>query len=374
MVKSVVVDDCFPGAIFSLCIFAYLARVLFSLRFSLKNNRVLLSGIQPTNAITLGNYLGALKNWTQLQDSYRCYFAVVDLHSLVTCQHQADSSIADNTWYALATYLATGIDPERACLFAQSQVAQHSQLAWILNCFSYMGELTRMTQFKDKSKDKTNIPAGLFNYPTLMAADILLYQAELVPVGEDQRQHLELTRNLAQRVNKALGSQLFTVPEPYIAKLGARVMDLRNPLIKMSKTTENPQGTIFLNDSNEQIAKKIARAITDSGKEIVFDQQTKPGISNLLVIQAVIEGQSIDTVVNRYQHSNYGKLKSDTAEIVIAELQPVRDKIKQLLAERQYLQQVLTAGGQQARQTAQMTLAHVHQVLGIVTNQGGLRD
>ena len=332
----------------------------------MKNNDILLSGVQPTNAITLGNYLGALKNWVRLQDSYCCYFAVVDLHSLVTYQSQADSSIADNTWYALATYLATGIDPERACLFAQSQVAQHSQLAWILNCFSYMGELNRMTQFKDKSKDKANISAGLFNYPTLMAADILLYQAKLVPVGEDQRQHLELSRNLAQRVNKILGSQLLTVPEPYIAKLGAKVMDLRNPLIKMSKTTENRQGTIFLSDSNDQIAKKIARAITDSGKEIIFDQQTKPGISNLLVIQAVIEGQSIETIVDRYRHSNYGKLKSDTAEIVIAELQPVRDKIEQLLAERQYLQQVLADGGQQAHQTAQTTLDRVHQALGIV--------
>lgn len=327
---------------------------------------VLLSGVQPTEAITLGNYLGALKNWVQLQHSYRCYFAVVDLHSLVTYQRQEASSIADNTWYALATYLATGIDPERACLFAQSQVAQHSQLAWILNCFSYMGELNRMTQFKDKSKDKTNIPAGLFNYPTLMAADILLYQANLVPVGEDQRQHLELTRNLAQRVNKTFGSQLFTVPEPYIAKLGARVMDLRNPLNKMSKTGENRQGTIFLSDSNDQIAKKIARAVTDSGKEIVYDPQNKPGVSNLLVIQAVIEGHPLETLVDRYRQSNYGKLKNDTADVVIAELQPVRDKIEQLLADRQYLQQILTTGGQQARQCAQTTLARVHQALGLL--------
>ena len=329
-------------------------------------NSVLLSGVQPTNAITLGNYLGALKNWVRLQHSHRCYFAVVDLHSLVTYQHQERGSIADNTWYALATYLATGIDPAQACLFVQSQIAEHSQLAWILNCFSYMGELNRMTQFKDKSQDKTNIPAGLFNYPTLMAADILLYQAELVPVGEDQRQHLELTRNLAQRVNKTLGSQLFTVPEPYIAKLGGRVMDLRNPLNKMSKTAEHSQGTIFLSDSNKQIAKKIAKAVTDSGTEIAFDLKNKPGLSNLLVIQATIEGQPIENIVDRYRHSNYGKLKSDTAEIVIAELQPVRDKIEQLLADRQYLQQILSAGEQQARQRAQTTLARVHQALGLM--------
>ncbi len=203
--------------------------------------KTILSGIQPTNQITLGNYLGALRNWVKLQHQYRCYFAVVDLHSLVTTRGKRE--LAANSWYALAAYLAAGIDPTRACLFVQSHVTAHCELAWILNCFTWMGELGRMTQFKDKScKEGTNIPAGLFNYPVLMAADILLYQAALVPVGEDQRQHLELTRTLAQRLNKHCQQPLFKVPAPYIADVGAKIMDLRDPRVKMSKTTTHADG------------------------------------------------------------------------------------------------------------------------------------
>ena len=352
--------------------------------------KIILSGIQPTNQITLGNYLGALKNWVKLQQQYRCYFAVVDLHSLVTTRGARGASkrqkaawqrvsptsaahvhpeLADDSWYALAAYLAAGIDPAHACLFVQSHVAAHCELAWILNCFTWMGELGRMTQFKDKSaKEGTNIPAGLFNYPVLMAADILLYQAALVPVGEDQRQHLELTRTLAQRLNKHCQQPLFKVPVPYIAEVGAKIMDLHDPRIKMSKTAIHADGAIFLSDDADTISRKIKRATTDSGSDIIYDPATKPGVSNLLVIQAVLRDLPVAEITACYRGQGYGKLKSDTVDIVVAALRSIQSKINTLLADRAVLQQVLATGTEQAQASAQQTLDQVRAALGLLTN------
>ena len=321
----------------------------------------ILSGIQPTNHITIGNYLGALKNWVALQNQFDCYFAVVDLHAIVSGRQ----GLADNTYYALATYLAAGINPDRCCLFAQSHVAEHSELAWLLNCYVYMGELQRMTQFKDKSsKAGRNIPAGLFNYPVLMAADILLYQANLVPVGEDQRQHLELTRTLAQRVNKALAKNVFTVPNAYIPKVGARIMDLRNPKIKMSKSNPSPEGVLYLHDTRDAIAQKIRRATTDSDTEIRYCLEEKAGVSNLLAIQASILGKSIADLEDQYRGQNYGQLKSDCIEVVSAELLQLQERITALLDDRPYRQSIMQSGAEQARKIAQQTLATVSAAIG----------
>ena len=327
--------------------------------------KTILSGIQPTNQITLGNYLGALKNWVKLQQQYRCYFTVVDLHSIVTTR--GGGELATNSWYALAAYLAAGIDPAHACLFVQSHIAAHCELAWILNCFTWMGELGRMTQFKDKSaKEGANIPAGLFNYPVLMAADILLYQAALVPVGEDQRQHLELTRNLAQRLNNHCGQPLFKVPAPYIAEVGAKIMDLRDPRVKMSKTAAHADGAIFLSDDADTISRKIKRATTDSGSGISYDPTTKPGVSNLLVIQAVLLDLPLAEVCTRYQGQGYGKLKSDTADVVVTALRDIQTKINTLLYDRTSLRHVLDQGTAQAQATAQQTLNKVRDTLGFL--------
>ena len=328
-------------------------------------SKTILSGIQPTNQITLGNYLGALKSWVKLQQQYRCYFAVVDLHSLVTTR--GSKELADNSWYALAAYLAAGIDPAHACLFVQSHVSAHCELAWLLNCFTWMGELGRMTQFKDKSaKEGANIPAGLFNYPVLMAADILLYQPALVPVGEDQRQHLELTRTLAQRLNKHCRQPLFKVPAPYIPEVGAKIMDLRDPRVKMSKSATHADGAIFLSDDADAISRKIKRATTDSGSDIIYDPVAKPGISNLLVIQAVLLDLPLTEISARYQGQGYGKLKSDTADIVVDALRTIQGKIAELLSERTTLQAVLAQGTQQAHTTARQTLTNVRAALGFL--------
>ena len=332
------------------------------------DKKVILSGIQPTNQITLGNYLGALRNWVQLQDQYRCYFAAVDLHSIVAGGRAED--LSDNTWYAFAAYVAAGLDPDKCHLFAQSHVAYHCELAWILNCFTWMGELGRMTQFKDKSaREGANIPAGLFNYPVLMAADILLYQASLVPVGEDQRQHLELTRTLARRVNNRYQQKLFTVPDPFIPKLGARIMDLRDPHIKMSKSNPHSDGAIFLSDDKDMIVQKMKRATTDSGRDIIFDPENKPGISNLLVIQAVILDLPIATVCEKYRNQGYGKLKADTADIVIQALQGIQKKMTELLVDKNYLRKILISGTQQAQETAWHTLSHVKAAIGFMPDE-----
>jgi tryptophanyl-tRNA synthetase len=323
--------------------------------------KIMVSGIQPTNKLTLGNYLGALKNWVRLQNEYECYFFAVDLHAITS--RQEPKELADNTLFALATYLAAGINLDHATIFAQSHVRQHAELAWILNCFSYMGELGRMTQFKDKSsRAGETIPVGLFTYPVLMAADILLYQTDLVPVGADQKQHLELTRDVAIRMNNIYGP-LFKVPDPYIPKVGARIMDLQDPESKMSKSVSSELGAVFLSDPPKEIEKKFKRAVTDSGTEVTYAPE-KPGIRNLLDIQSAITGRSIDDLVKSYSGKMYGHLKLETATIVADELRPLQERTQQYLADKGELQRILREGADRAATKAEATLKAVYGAIG----------
>lgn len=326
---------------------------------------VLLSGMQPTSGLHLGNYLGALKNWVKLQDQYDCVFLAVDLHSITVKQDPKE--LRENTYQVMAAYIAGGVDPEKVTLAVQSHLPQHAELAWILTCMSTMGELNRMTQFKDKSsKQGKHIPTGLFIYPTLMAADILVYQANLVPVGQDQKQHLELARDLAERVNNRFGKKLFTIPEPYIAPVGAKIMDLQDPTAKMSKSSDNENATLFLTDSDSALEKKLKRAVTDSENEIQFDFEKKPGVSNLLSIQSAITGKSIESIVKSYAGKQYGHLKVETAEIVIEALRPLREEMEKLLKDKGYLDQILKKGAQAAGALAQKTVDAVYDALGFI--------
>ena len=326
--------------------------------------KVMVSGIQPTNKLTIGNYLGAIKNWVKLQQEYECYFFAVDLHAITTKQDPKE--LAANTLFALATYMAAGIDLDHATIFAQSHVRQHAELAWVLSCYSYMGELSRMTQYKDKSsRSGETIPVGLFTYPVLMASDILLYQTDLVPVGADQKQHLELTRDVAIRMNNVYG-QLFRVPEPYIPKVGARIMDLQEPNSKMSKSASTEFGAVFLNDSPKDIEKKFKRAVTDSGSEIKYNDD-KPGIKNLIDIQSAITGQSIQSIVESYAGKMYGHLKVETAQIVIEELRPLQERTQAYLSDRAELERILRSGADKAAMRAEMTLKKVYSAIGFVS-------
>ena len=325
---------------------------------------VVFSGIQPSGKLTLGNYLGALRNWGTLQEDYRCFFSLVDLHTITVRQ---DPSSFENTCYdALAIYLASGIDPSRSRIFLQSQVLAHGQLAWILGCYAHMGELSRMTQFKDKSqKPGVMVNVGLFTYPILMAADILLYETNLVPVGADQKQHLELARDLAIRFNSIYGS-IFAVPEVYHPNLGARIMSLQEPQKKMSKSTDNPLASIFLLDSPDEIRDKFKRAVTDSSKEIYFDPIRKPGISNLLTILAAIMNKTMDVLIGEVSNHGYSSLKSLVADIVIEFLKPLQREYVELRRDRAYLRSVLMEGTDHASKTSQKTLDKVYSALGLV--------
>lgn len=324
----------------------------------------MLSAVQPSNRLTLGNYLGALKNWVRLQNDYDCIFFAVDLHAITT--RQDPKELREQTYLALATYIASGINPESAVLFVQSHVSEHAELAWVLNCFAYMGELSRMTQFKDKSaKQGQNISTGLFTYPTLMAADILLYGTHLVPVGEDQKQHLEITRDIAIRMNHIYGEDLFVIPEIYTPPVGARIMSLQNPTAKMSKSDPDLNGAVFLTDSNDQIQKKIKRAMTDSGSEITYEDG-KPGLRNLIDIQAAILGETPQVVVSRYLGKQYGHLKVETAEIVSQAIGPIRDRTQELLAQKEYLDMLLRQGAERARVRARKTLETVYERVGFL--------
>ncbi len=328
---------------------------------------VLLSGIQPTNNLTLGNYLGAIKNWVKLQNDYQCYFMAVDLHAITTPQDP--KLLAERTYRVLATYLASGIDPKQAMLFVQSHVPEHSELAWIMTCFSTMGELSRMTQFKDKAdKEGKHIPSGLFVYPTLMAADILLYQTNLVPVGQDQKQHLELTREIAIRMNNRFQTELFAVPEPFIAKIGAKIMDLQNPTNKMGKS-ETSKGTLFLTESDDEISKKVKRAVTDSGSDITYED-SKPGLKNLLSIQAALTGNPIEGIVASYRDKQYGQLKVETADLVVNAIRPLREETERLMKDRGELDRILKLGATRAREVAHTTLEKVQELLGFVRPMG----
>lgn len=324
---------------------------------------ILLSGMQPTGGgLMLGNYLGALKNWVHLQQQYDCFFAVVDLHA-ITVRHDPEQ-LRELSYLMLAVYIAGGVDPDAATLFLQSQVPEHAELSWILTCYAYMGELNRMTQFKDKSEKAKNVGTGLFTYPVLMAADILLYQTNLVPVGHDQKQHLELTRDLAIRMNNLYGN-LFTVPEPYIPPVGARIMSLQDPSVKMSKSDADANATIYLSDSEDVIMKKFKRAVTDSVGVINYTDE-QPGIKNLISIQAALTGKSPEQIVAAYAGKQYGPLKTETAEIVIASLKPIREKYQKLLQDKKYLDDILRKGARKASERGQLTLKRVKEAMGFI--------
>lgn len=324
----------------------------------------LLSGIQPSGILALGNYIGAIRNWVALQDQYQSIFLVVDLHAITVRQKPAE--LRQRCLSFAAQYLAAGIDPGKSIVVMQSHVPEHSQLAWALNCFTYTGELNRMTQFKDKSeRHLDNVNAGLYTYPVLMAADILLYQTDLVPVGEDQKQHLELTRDIAMRFNN-LYSPTFVVPEPFIPKTGARIMSLQNPTSKMSKSDENENNYIGLLDPPDVITKKIKRAVTDSRTDITYDESERPGLSNLLSIYSVLSGTGLDDTVGHFSNSGYAELKSELAEVVVETLQPFQDRYAHLMDDKAYLSSVLNQGAEAARHIARKTLGKVYRKLGFV--------
>ncbi len=324
-----------------------------------------LSMIQPTGTFTLGNYLGALKNFVALQDDYDCVYALADLHAITVRQEPA--SFRKNTLQAYAMMLAMGIDLEKSIFFIQSQVPEHAQLAWVLNCYTQFGELSRMTQFKDKSqKHADNINAGLFTYPCLMAADILLYQADYVPIGADQKQHLELTRNIAERFN-GLYSPTFTVPDPIIPKHGARIMSLQDPTKKMSKSDDNVNSFITVLDDPDTILRKFKRAVTDSEALVRFDPENKPGVSNLMAIYSTITGKTMEKIEAEFAGKGYGDFKPAVAEAVIAELKPIQERYNQLIADKAYLEQCYKDNVPKAERIARKTLQKVMKKVGYLS-------
>lgn len=323
------------------------------------------SGIQPSGKLTLGNYFGALSRFVKIQQTDDCLFCIVDLHAVTVPQDPL--ALHRQTLEACAMYLACGIDPDKATVFVQSHVPAHAELAWLLQCVTRMGELGRMTQFKDKTGGGANterVSVGLFTYPALMAADILLYQTERVPVGIDQKQHIELTRDVAERFNRDFG-ETFTIPEPWIEEVGAKIMALDDPTKKMSKSSPNPNSYITLYDSPEEVRKKLARATTDSEREIRYDREAKPGISNLLEILSLCSGEPIPALVNRYQGKGYGDLKREVADSVIQLLQPIQEKFQHLMQSGEALE-VFREGAKKARQQAEKTLQKVRERMGFV--------
>ncbi|RDC51082.1 tryptophan--tRNA ligase [Acinetobacter sp. RIT592] len=329
----------------------------------MSEKKIIFSGAQPSGKLTLGNYLGAIKNWKELQEDYNCYYSVVDLHAITVPQEA--KNLRANTMQLLAQYMASGLDPEKNTIFIQSHVSCHTELMWILNTMTYMGELSRMTQFKDKSqKSEANLNAGLFTYPVLMAADILLYQTDLVPVGEDQKQHLELARDLANRFNNRY-SPTFKVPEPYIPKAGARVMSLQEPTKKMSKSDENENGYILLVDDADTIRRKIKRSVTDSVGVVRYSDE-QPGIKNLLDIYSKLDNKSIEDVVTMYEGKGYGDFKNDVAEVIVETLKPIKDQYEYLLSNKDYLEDIYAKGAQKAEYQARKTLRKVYKKVGLI--------
>ena len=324
----------------------------------------MLSGIQPSGDLHLGNYRGAIKNWGARSDLYECFYFMADLHTITVRQNPAD--LRRRTLEQLAQYIACGLDPEKNTLFIQSHVHQHAELGWVLNCYTMFGELSRMTQFKDKSsKHAENVNGGLFTYPTLMAADILLYQPDLVPVGHDQKQHCELTRDIAQRFNGVYGD-VFKVPEPYIPETGARIMSLNAPESKMSKSM--PEGCVFLMERPEDIQRKFKRAITDSDTEncVRFDPENKPGVANLMSIYAAVTGKTFEEIENEFIGCGYGKFKPVVGDAVIEHLRPIREESQRLLKDKAYLEGVYRDGAQRASYVAEKTLRKVYKKVGFV--------
>ena len=326
----------------------------------------LLSGMQPSaGSLHLGNYLGALVNWADMQDDYNAYYVIVDLHAITVPQDPEE--LRTNSRRTAAQYIAAGIDVSKSALFVQSHVPAHAQLAWVLNCITGFGEASRMTQFKDKSQ-KTGADTasvGLFTYPILQAADILLYQPKAVPVGEDQRQHIELTRDLALRFNSRFGNT-FTIPEAVILKETAKIYDLQNPTAKMSKSAADPKGLVNIMDDNSVILKKIKSAVTDTDGIIKFDREAKPGVSNLLGIHSAISGRSIESLEEQFAGEGYGSLKAEVADVVIAAIEPIRERTQELMADQNELDRLLADGADKANALAEETLAKVYDAIGFL--------
>ena len=326
--------------------------------------KIILSGIQATGTLHLGNYLGAINNWIKMQDEYDCYYMIADLHSLTIRNNPEE--LRNNTLNLIALYVAAGLDPNKNKIFIQSHVPAHPALSWVLNCYTYMGELNRMTQFKDKSaKHADNINAGLFTYPVLMAADILAYNADLVPVGDDQRQHLEITRNIAERFNSIYG-ETFKIPEAYIPKIGARIMGLQNPTKKMSKSAPDINDKILLTDEPDVIRKKVKKAVTDSEGVVRYDEENKPGISNLMSIYGILKEKSMQDIEQEFQGQNYGTFKSAVAEAIVDRLAPIQEKHKELLANPVEIQKIYEAGDKKAIEKTNQLLQEVYKKVGLV--------
>jgi tryptophanyl-tRNA synthetase len=329
-----------------------------------EKKKVMLSGIKPSGDLTLGSYLGAIKNWAERADKYDCFYFMADLHAITVRQNPAD--LRRWTLAQIAQYIACGLDPQKNTIFIQSHVPEHAELGWVLNCYTMFGELSRMTQFKDKSaKNADNINGGLFTYPALMAADILLYQADYVPVGEDQKQHVEICRDVANRFNGVYGD-VFKVPEPYIPKVGARVMSLTNPTAKMSKSENEDSGRVCLMDRPEDIMRMFKRAITDSGSEVRFDPENKPGVSNLMQIYSSATGRSFDEIEKEFAGQGYGGFKLAVGEAVVEMLRPIREESERLLADKAYLQSVYREGAEKASAVARKTLRKVYKKVGFI--------
>ena len=326
--------------------------------------KIILSGIQPSGELTLGTYLGALRNWARLSDVYDCYYMIVDMHAITA--RQDPKELRKRTLEQLAQYVACGIDPDKNTLFIQSHVSAHAELGWVLGCYTMFGELSRMTQFKDKSaKNKDNINAGLFTYPALQAADILIYQADLVPVGEDQKQHIELTRDIAVRFNGIYGDT-FKLPEPYIPKIGARVMDLQEPTDKMSKSGIADGGCVLLLDKPEDVTRAFKRAKTDSETSVRFDAANKPGISNLMQIYSACTDKSYSEIENEFSGQGYGVFKQRVGEAVVETLRPIREEALRLQSDKAYLEDVYKQGAEKASLAANRTLKKVYEKIGFV--------
>lgn len=329
----------------------------------MQEKKTIFSGIQPSGVLTIGNYLGAIKNWNKLQDDYNCFYCVVDMHAITVRQNAAE--FRKRCLDTLALLLASGLDPEKNTMYFQSHVSAHAELMWVLNCYTYFGELSRMTQFKDKSaKNADNINSGLFTYPVLMAADILLFGTDLVPIGADQKQHLEIARDIAQRFNSAHGD-VFAVPEPYIGKAGARIMSLSDPTQKMSKSDDNENSYVSLLDKPEVIVRKIKRAVTDSDGVIRFGED-KPGVSNLMSILSAITDDSFDKIENDFDGKGYGALKQTVADAVIAELAPLQSDYDKIRADKAYLTKVMSDGAEKAGRSSVKILRKVHKKVGFV--------
>lgn len=327
-----------------------------------EKKKVLYSAAQPTNTLTIGNYVGAIKNWTDLQNDYDCFFAIANMHAITVRQNPAE--LRQRTLSLLALYLACGINPEKCVLYLQSHVSAHAELCWALNSITYVGEMERMTQFKDKSaRHAENINMGLMDYPVLMAADILLYKADVVPVGLDQRQHVEIARDIAQRFNN-LYSPTFTVPEALYMKVGAKINDLCDPTKKMSKSAENLNGVVLMSDDRDTVIRKFKRAVTDSGSEIKYDPENKAGVSNLLSIYSAFSGKSIARSEADFAGRGYGEFKLAVGETVADKLSPVQTEWQRLLADKAYLDEVLKSGAERAARVADRTLAKVYKKIG----------